>query len=287
MDTEIKTLYLKLQEEILYKVSASGNDFIVLLNLDQKFTEKEGTFIAKALCREKFSISADGFIMLEKPTHPQAHIAWRFYNSDGSIAEMCGNGARAIARFLQEHSLVPNPFYLQTLAGLIYAEVKGKRVKISLGHPKNLKLNLVLKTNYDLFLAHFVNTGVPHTVLFWEDVDSAPLEKIGPLIRHHEFFQPAGTNVNFVEIVKKDSKSSLKIRTYERGVEKETLACGTGACASAYIAYKLDLINFPVEVFTKGGEILTIDFDPSKEKLFLEGDTKYTFKFQIFEDALI
>lgn len=286
MDTDTNTLYRKIKEENFFKVCASGNDFIVLLNLEKRVTPEEGKVLSQKLCRSKFSLSADGFIMVETPNNSQAHVAWRFYNSDGSVAEMCGNGARACAKLLYKLNLVPQSFYLETLAGLIFCEVKGDRVKVALGKPRDLNLNLALKTDHDIYLVHFVNSGVPHVVLFWEDIETAPVEKIAPKIRYHEMFKPAGTNVNFVEIFRKDGKTYLKVRTYERGVEGETLACGTGASASAYIASKLGLINFPVEVHTKGGEVLTIEYNPEREILFLEGEALLIGKIQIFEDAL-
>jgi diaminopimelate epimerase len=286
MDTTTTNLYQKIKEETFFKVSASGNDFIVLLNLDGKVSPEEGKVLAQRLCRPKFSVSADGFIMIERPVNPQAQVAWKFFNADGSVAEMCGNGARSCARLLAELKLVPSFFYLETLAGLIFCEVKGDRVKVALGPPKDLNLRLVLKTEYDLYLAHFVNTGVPHAVLFWEDIESAPVEKIGPLIRYHESFKPAGTNVNFVEVVKDQDRAYLKVRTYERGVEGETLACGTGASASAYVSVKLGLLSFPVQVLTRGGEVLIIDYDSEKETLYLEGEARLIGKFQIFQDAL-
>jgi diaminopimelate epimerase len=286
MDTEIKTFYQKLKEDFFFKVCASGNDFIIYLNFNGKISPEEGVILAKKLCRSKFSVSADGFILIEKSENPMAHVAWRFYNSDGSIAEMCGNGARACARLLYTLGLVPETFYLETLAGLIHCEIKDKRVKVALGKPKDLELNITLKTEYDIFLAHFVNTGVPHVVLFWEDIESAPVEKIGPIIRFHEKFKPAGTNVNFVEVVRGEKETFIKVRTYERGVEAETLACGTGASAAAYISSKLGLLSLPVNVHTRSGEILTIDYDEEKETLYLEGEALSLFKFQIFEDAL-
>ncbi|HCP10493.1 MAG: Diaminopimelate epimerase [Thermodesulfobacterium sp. 37_54] len=269
-----------------YKLCASGNDFIVILNFSGEISPEEGRELAKKLCRPKFSVSADGLILLEKSSNPQAKFAWRFFNSDGSEAEMCGNGARCVARLVTELGLFKSPFYFETKAGLIYAEVKGKRVKVALTSPKDLKLNLVLRTDYDWFLAHFVNTGVPHTVIFWEDIENAPVTKIGPKIRYHEAFSPAGTNVNFINIVEKDGQKIIQIRTYERGVEGETLACGTGSAASAYIAYKLGLVNSPVNVLTRGGELLTIYIEENENKIYLEGDTLLVFKGTIFEDAL-
>jgi len=278
-------LISKLKDKIFYKLSASGNDFIFLLNLDREIdADTEGPTLAKALCRPKFSVSADGFILVEKASSPEANFSWRFFNSDGSEAEMCGNGARCFARLLYELGLCDKIMSFQTKAGIIKAEVKGKRVKVKLTTPKDLKLNLAVKTEHDIYLAHFVNTGVPHLVLFWEDVSQAPVEKLGGILRYHEMFAPAGTNVNFVELCKDEGQSYLKVRTYERGVEAETLACGTGASASAYIALKLGLISGEVPVLTKGGEWLTITLEGNE--LFLEGDTRYLFSFKIFEDAL-
>lgn len=267
-----------------YKLCASGNDFIVILNFDKEISPEEGKFLAQKLCRPKFSVSADGLILLENPTVSEAKFSWRFFNSDGSEAEMCGNGARCVARLVEELGLFKSPFYFETKAGLIYAEVKGKRVKITLTTPRDLRLNFVLRTDYDWFMAHYVNTGVPHTIIFWEDIENAPVTKIGPKIRYHEVFKPAGTNVDFITIVEKDGKKLLKIRTYERGVEGETLACGTGAAASAYVTYKLGLLEPPIHIITKGGEILTVDI--KEEVLFLEGDTLFIFKGEINEDAI-
>jgi len=267
-----------------YKLCASGNDFIVILNFDNKISYEEGKFLAQKLCRPKFSVSADGLILLENPTVSEAKFSWRFFNSDGSEAEMCGNGARCVARLVEEIGLFKSPFYFETKAGLIYAEVKGKRVKITLTSPKDLRLSFVLRTDYDWFMAHYVNTGVPHTVIFWEDLENAPVTKIGPKIRYHEMFKPHGTNVNFITITQENDEKILKIRTYERGVEGETLACGTGAAASAYIVYKLGLMNSPINVLTKGGEFLTVYLE--NDVIYLEGDTMFVFQGEIKEDAL-
>ncbi|PMP66736.1 MAG: diaminopimelate epimerase [Thermodesulfobacterium geofontis] len=280
-------LFKKINNQTFYKLSASGNDFIVILNFENQFNIDEKRFLAQKFCRSKFSISADGLIFLEKPKNSEASFSWHFFNSDGSEAEMCGNGARCVARLVEELGLFKSPFYFETKAGLIYAEVKEKRVKVALTSPKDLKLNFVIRTDYDWFLAHFVNTGVPHVVIFWEDINSAPVEKIGPKIRYHEMFKPAGTNVNFVEVVEEENKKYLKIRTYERGVEAETLACGTGAGASAYIANKLGLMGEKVDVLTKGEELLTVYIENKTNKIYLEGDTRFICEGKIKEDAII
>ncbi len=265
-----------------YKLCASGNDFIVVFNFDGRISPEEGSLLARKLCRAKFSVSADGFILLEKSKTAEAVFSWRFYNSDGSEAEMCGNGARCVSRLVVEKGLFKSPFFFETRAGLIYAEVKDDIVKVALTSPRDLKLNFVIKTDFDWFLAHFVNTGVPHVVIFWEPIESAPVEKIGKKIRFHEMFSPAGTNVNFVQVIK---ENCLKIRTYERGVEAETFACGTGASASAYVAYKLGLVKSPVEVITKSGEVLKVYIE--SENLFLEGKAHFIFEGDLKEDAFI
>jgi len=286
MDENLDHLFQKIKDQTFYKLSASGNDFIIFLNFEGKITLEEGKILAKKLCRPKFSISADGLILLEKPSISSASFSWKFFNSDGSEAEMCGNGARCVARLVEELGLFKSPFYFETKAGLIYAEVKGERVKVALTSPIDLKLNLVIRTDYDWFMAHFVNTGVPHVVIFWDDIESAPVEKIGPKIRYHEIFKPAGTNVNFVELVEGDKKY-LKIRTYERGVEAETLACGTGASASAYISYKLGLVDKKVDLLTKSGEILTVYIEDEENKIYLEGDTRFVFEGKIKKEAIL
>jgi len=286
MDETLDHLFQKIKDQTFYKLSASGNDFIIFLNFEGKITLEEGKILAKKLCRPKFSISADGLILLEKPSISSASFSWKFFNSDGSEAEMCGNGARCVARLVEDLGLFKSPFYFETKAGLIYAEVKGERVKVALTSPKDLKLNLVIRTDYDWFMAHFVNTGVPHVVIFWDDIESAPVEKIGFKIRYHEIFKPAGTNVNFVELVEGDKKY-LKIRTYERGVEAETLACGTGASASAYVSYKLCLVDKKVDLLTKSGEILTVYIEDEGNKIYLEGDTRFVFEGRIKKEAIL
>jgi diaminopimelate epimerase len=286
MDENLDHLFQKIKDQTFYKLSASGNDFIIFLNFEGKITLEEGKILAKKLCRPKFSISADGLILLEKPSISSASFSWKFFNSDGSEAEMCGNGARCVARLVEDLGLFKSPFYFETKAGLIYAEVKGERVKVALTSPIDLKLNLVIRTDYDWFMAHFVNTGVPHVVIFWDNIESAPVEKIGPKIRYHEIFKPAGTNVNFVELVEGDKKY-LKIRTYERGVEAETLACGTGASASAYVSYKLCLVDKKVDLLTKSGEILTVYIEDEENKIYLEGDTRFVFEGRIKKEAIL
>ena len=197
---------------------------------------------------------------------------------------MCGNGGRCAARFAVEEGLASSPLAFETLAGLIKAEVSGRKVKIQLPPPKDLKLNLLLPLNGEHLEAHFINTGVPHVVILVEELEKVPLLELGKKIRFHEFFSPAGTNVNVVQII---GPQRIRIRTYERGVEGETLACGTGACASAIIATLLGKISPPVEVKTKGGEILRIFFDPKDlTEVYLEGEARIIYRARLSEEAI-
>ncbi len=276
----------KFENLTFYKLSASGNDFIVILNFDEKINFSEAKFLAQKLCRSKFSVSADGLILLETPRSSEASFSWKFFNADGSEAEMCGNGARCVARLVTELGLFKSPFYFETKSGLVWAKVKNSQVKIALTSPKDLTLNLEIETSLGKYKAHFVNTGVPHVVIFLDKVglENLPVEKLAPEIRFHERFKPSGTNVNFVAVLQDDF---IKVRTYERGVEAETLACGTGVSASAYIAYKLGLVKDPeVKVLTKGGEILKVYIDLKENNLYLEGETLFIFEGKIKIDAL-
>jgi diaminopimelate epimerase len=198
---------------------------------------------------------------------------------------MCGNGARCVALYLNS---ILNTQYsilkIKTKAGLIESEVRNNDVKIKLTEPKEIKLNLAITINRRILRVNFINTGVPHTVVFVEGLDKIDVVSLARLIRYHRRFSPQGTNVNFVEI--KDDES-IKIRTYERGVEDETFACGTGAVASAIISnIKYEISNmkeniYKVNVYTRGGEILKVYFEREDKKfknVWLEGKAKIVYR---------
>lgn len=263
-----------------YKMSASGNDFIILDNssgnLSVRFPDiKE--FVVK-VCRRNHSVGADGVILIEKDE--SADFAWKFYNSDGSEAEMCGNGGRCAARFAYERGIAKAGMTFRTGAGLIKAEVSGQIVKLQLTSPTDLKLDYPVKLEDNEIFLSSVNTGVPHAVVIVDDVDRVAVEELGRLIRYHKAFGEKGSNVDFVQIV---DKKTAKMRTYERGVEGETLACGTGAAASGVILKQKGLAKSPVNIQTKGGETLKIYID---EDVYLEGNAKIIFVGRIHEEAL-
>lgn len=241
-----------------YKMSGCGNDFILIDNRSGRWNEFANPAFVRAVCREKLSVGADGLIFIE--TSDTADFKWRFYNSDGSLPEMCGNGARCAARFAVLNGIAPETLTFETLAGIIHARVTGSVVKTQLSPPRDLRLGQVLEVAGATLAVHSINTGVPHAVIFSDDLDAVPVKELGAKIRFHGHFQPAGTNVNFVNIA---GDGAVHIRTYERGVEGETLACGTGSVAAALVAIALGRAASPVTVKTRGGELLNIYAEPA------------------------
>lgn len=233
------------------KVSGTGNDFIVVLNLKNKYNYNWSK-LACILCTRCVSIGADGLVVLERSKKANARM--RIFNPDGSEAEMCGNAARCSSRVLVREGLSSSSaVQLETLAGIITAQVKGNNVKIKMSNPKNFTDDIYVKIESKNYEGSFINTGVPHAVFFVEEIIPIDLQKIGPKIRYDKQFQPAGTNVNFVQVL---SRNSISIRTYERGVENETYACGTGAVASSIIGYLKGILQTKrIKVLTKGGEL--------------------------------
>jgi len=215
-----------------------------------------------------------------------ANFRWRFYNADGSEAEMCGNGGRCAARFAVLNDIAPATLSFETLAGIIHAEVKDHRVKLQMTGVGDLSLHQSIPVNGRSVTGHFVRVGVPHVAVQVDDLEQAPVTSLGRLIRFHELFQPAGTNVNFVRFA---GPHDLEVRTYERGVEDETLACGTGAVATALIAARLGRATSPVTVHTRGGEALTIYFQAQGEtfgEVFLEGEALVVYQGELWVDEL-
>jgi diaminopimelate epimerase len=265
------------------KMSGSGNDFILIDNRGKILDpDRLGDFVPR-VCAPKVSVGADGVILIENSAG--ADFRWRFFNSDGSEAEMCGNGGRCAARFAVLKGIAGEKLAFETLAGIIAAEVSGRRVKLQMGRPFGLELDLQVEIDGTPHSLHFLNTGVPHAVQFVSEVSRVDVKDLGRKIRRHPRFQPAGTNANFAQPV---DRKKIKVRTYERGVEDETLACGTGAVASALIAGAKGYVDSPVAVETSGGEILNIHFLKEEDgfaRVFLEGDTRLVFEGELWEEA--
>jgi diaminopimelate epimerase len=240
------------------KMNGAGNDFVLIDNRQQSL--KLSPPRIAHLCDRHRGIGADGVIILVPCVSAKADWAWSFYNSDGSTGEMCGNGARCFARFVQKLTGITRDFTFETEAGIISASFQGEQVTVSLTTPKELKLDQKLPLRAGTETIHSLNTGVPHAVLFVPDADQAMVQALGPEIRRHQHFAPRGTNVNFVQVL---GENHIRVRTFERGVEGETLACGTGVTASALIASKVHRFNSPVRVKVQGGDELAVSFNGS------------------------
>lgn len=241
-----------------YKMQGSGNDFILIDNRRAILKGKDLRKFAVSVCHRHYSVGADGLILIV-PSR-KADFKWRFFNADGSEAEMCGNGSRCAARFAYLKKIAGRDMAFETLAGVIHAQIRKERVTVELTDASGLRMNIAVPLDSGLRMGHFINTGVPHLVYLSKDLGNEDVERIGRTTRYHELFRPAGTNVNFIQI---QGRHRLGIRTYERGVEGETLACGTGSVAAALIAGALGAASSPVEVVTGGGERLTVFFERS------------------------
>ncbi|VAX32055.1 Diaminopimelate epimerase [hydrothermal vent metagenome] len=263
------------------KMSGSGNDFVIIDNRVPVMADETKRDFARRVCAPKTSVGADGVIFIENSD--EANFKWDFYNNDGSSAEMCGNGGRCVARFAYENKIAPSHLSFETTAGIITADVNGPTVKVKLTKPKDFLQDISFDLGGVAYNVDSINTGVPHAIVYCDDLEAVDIQTVGRSIRTHPKFAPAGTNVCWVQ--KKDG-NALRIRTYERGIEAETLACGTGAVASALLASYRGQVEPPVEVETRGGDILKIHFKALNglvEEVYLEGPAMITFEGTLVE----
>ncbi|MBN1235905.1 MAG: diaminopimelate epimerase [Methanotrichaceae archaeon] len=253
------------------KLHGNGNDFILIDEIGQEqVAESEKRRFAIACCHRNFGIGADGVLFLT--SSPRADLGMRLIQPDGSEAEMCGNGIRCLAKYAWDTGYVGELFDVETLAGIIPVQVREMDnsfwAKVDMGVPKFDRPSIpacgfgeMLSEEIEGSRVSAVNTGVPHAVVFVEDMEF-DIRETAPLIRHNSLF-PEGANVNFVK-----PGQPFQIRTFERGVEGETFSCGTGAVASASVAHRLGLVGDEVLVQTKGGPLI-ITFED--DKAFMEG----------------
>ena len=237
------------------KMNGAGNDFILIDNRmgDVRLDRSQ---IAQ-LCDRHRGIGADGILLLEKPGN-RADFRMRYFNADGGEAEMCGNGARCFARFANKVAAAKEKISFETQAGVISAELKGDLVTLGMTEPTDLRLHLELGIAGENKTVHFVNSGVPHVVIPVPNIDDVDVRREGAAVRYHKIFSPSGTNVNFID---KRGAKKIAIRTYERGVEDETLACGTGIVASALIFGATEGCHGPITVLPRGGDELQVGFE--------------------------
>jgi diaminopimelate epimerase len=266
-----------------FKMSGSGNDFIIIDNRAAVVPEARVNELVTGACRRKMSVGADGLILIEPSD--TVDFRWRFFNADGSPAEMCGNGARCAARFAYLQGIAARRMAFETVAGIIEASVDEDGVKIRMTDPTELKTGYGLNLDRATIVVGSVNTGVPHVVAVVEDIEAMDVIANGRWIRHHPDFAPAGTNVNFVAL---GNDNEIFIRTYERGVEDETLACGTGNVAAAVVlAHDRDLAS-PLSLTTRSGVKLTVHFKREAAHftdVYLQGDARVIYRGELWEEA--
>ena len=267
------------------KMNGSGNDFIIIDNRHGQVTTDDQLEWARQLCRRKFSVGADGILFIEPSD--KVDFKWQFYNADGSRADMCGNAARCVARFAYLNQVAPPKMAFETGAGLIRAEVLDERVKVRMVDPTDLTTDVALSIDGNKWKGHFTNTGVPHYVIETDDVEAVSMDRLAPQIRYHDQFAPEGTNVNFIAV---KNENTIVLRTYERGVEAETLACGTGAVAAAIVANWSYKLVSPIHVVTRGGGVLTIHFEENEgtySAVDMEGDARIVCHGRLQPDAWV
>jgi diaminopimelate epimerase len=236
------------------KMNGAGNDFVMIDNRAGDVRLQPEQIVR--ICDRHRGVGADGILLLEKGSNG-ADFRMRYYNRDGGEAEMCGNGARCFARFANKVAGAPERISFQTPAGLIGARLHGDLVTLNMSDPTDLRLNLRLQIDGEDAVVHYINSGVPHVVVPVARLDVVHVFTQGAAIRRHKKFSPQGANVNFIE---KRGAQKILVRTYERGVEDETLACGTGVVASALIFAVSEKVDGPVSVTVRSGSELSVDF---------------------------
>ena len=283
------------------KFSGAGNDFLVVDNRDRVIDPKKMAAFVASVCRRHLSVGADGLIFLEKSR--KYDFRWRFYNNDGGEANFCGNGARCVARFAYLKKIAPKAMRFEGAAGVVEAKVDGDQVTVRVPEPSGVRLHIRLaipshrrrrsdaaapsSASHEgtVLEGHAINTGVPHFVYFVHDTSTAEVIGIGRPLRNHDTFKPSGTNVNFAQIV---DRHTVKIRTYERGVEDETLACGSGALAAALLAALVHKMESPITVLPLSRMPLRVAFKQNGERftsLALTGEARAVYEGQMRPEA--
>jgi diaminopimelate epimerase len=257
------------------KMNGAGNDFILIDNRTGR-VHLDRNQIAR-LCDRHRGIGADGILLLEKASN-HADFRMRYFNADGGEAEMCGNGARCFARFTNKVAGRKEKISFETPAGVISAKLAGDLVTLQMTEPTDLRLKTTLRVMDENKTVHFINSGVPHVVIPVLQLDDVDVQGAGSAIRHHKMFSPKGTNVNFIE---KRGPKKIAVRTYERGVEDETLACGTGIVASALIFATTENTKGPITVIAQGGDELQVGFEKIDNRfrdVTLTGPAEFVFE---------
>jgi diaminopimelate epimerase len=260
------------------KLHGAGNDFIVVDNFENPYNSWNLRFV-RDLCTRCTGIGADGLLVIEKSDH--AGFRMRFFNSDGQESEMCVNGSRCISLVAFNSGYISKNFTFEAGDGIHEGEIiAGNLVRIQVILRQNHKETRTFPVDFqlpgDIYFKRFLNTGVPHVVLQCDNVETVPVSRLGSDLRFHSYYQPEGTNVNFVESKGDRTELILRLRTFERGVDAETLSCGTGAAASVLTFNKKAQFDCPVKVQTRGGQ-LTVYADDTETNVYVEGPVKHVY----------
>jgi diaminopimelate epimerase len=263
------------------KMHGAGNDFLVLDNRWYRFSDEELADLAATWCPRRYGVGADGLLALSPPEADDTDYRMRYVNADGSWAGMCGNGARCLARFALDADFEGPELTFDTDAGRYHAAALPDRpdvIRLYVPPATGLELDVPLDEPppLDEPAVHYVHTGTGHLVIFVPDVDAVPVAEWAPPLRRDPRVEPPGANVNFVEV----GGDTLHVRTYEKGVEGETLSCGTGVLAAAAVAEATDAVSAnPIAVETAGGSFRVGTANTSRgEERYLEGPVVTVFR---------
>lgn len=255
------------------KISATGNDFILIDNRAQQLSGEENEFFRK-ICQRRQCVGADGVILLE--ASDKANLKYRHFNADGGPADMCGNGARSLCIYAVSQKIAPPHLTFEIEQEIHEAWVSGEKVRLRISPPSTFQEELGIVSGEDLEEGGFVILGVPHFIIFTEALESIDVVSVGRRYSYHPLFKNR-TNVNFVQLI---DVHTIKVRTFERGVETETLSCGTGSTASAIVAHLRKGAKPPVHVRTSGGE-LKVDWKDIHDSVFLTGKASIIYEAEL------
>jgi diaminopimelate epimerase len=269
---------------VITKMAGAGNDFVVIDN--RSAAVADAADLARRICTRALSVGADGLILIEKSE--RATLRMRYYNSDGSVGEFCGNGTRCAARFAVVHAIAGPSMTIETDVGIVHADVSdGGSVMVAMPQPSSFRADRALRLGETVVHGSSIVVGVPHYVVFQrDDLWSQDIVPLGRAIRAHRDLQPAGANANFVVV---RDNHSIDVRTYERGVEAETLACGSGVVASASVSALFGRVSSPVKVLTRSGIALEVSFTLEGGELRdvrLRGDARIIYRATLTPEAV-
>ncbi len=266
-----------------WKMSGAGNDFIILDNRRRRFKNIRRDFVRKICCR-RLSVGADGVVVISRSK--KADFKARFFNSDGSLSRFCGNGSRCVSRYAYLNGIATGKMSFEADDGIHYAKVDRESVSVSVPNVRNFCSGIEIWKGKRAYRGSLINVGVPHFVIENSDLDKIDITRVGSFLRFHRAFSPEGANVDFIQC---GSQDPIKIRTYERGVERETLACGSGCVAAALYASRHKDRASPLFLLTRPSILLKVSFQTvgsGWKEIFLEGDARVIFKGLFDEEAM-